>query len=304
MNSIGENDPQNVNIEQNEIEKMQKKEQKRKTIKIYPTFIFLVMLNLSLYFYCNYYSLNFSFFSISLYTFLYKYQFYRLITHHFMHYGICHLFIELLITFYLCKSLEKMIGTILSFIFILVNIISTSLLFVIFILIFKFIGYILNLNFNNDFLYECGMSSLLFSLFTYIIVYKANKQKIFKILNIIHVNVKSASFVVLFMLILFTPNKTFFGNISGMINAYIIKHLIGSKIYPKYEAIYDFEKYFKLNFYDSCYISVMEPNEEMKDYLINIFNNINFSSSQYNEKIICVQMNEIQNPNNNNLFES
>ena len=55
MNSIGENDPQNVNIEQNEIEKMQKKEQKRKTIKIYPTFIFLVMLNLSLYFYCNYY---------------------------------------------------------------------------------------------------------------------------------------------------------------------------------------------------------------------------------------------------------
>ena len=48
----------------------------------------------------------------------------------------------------------------------------------------------------------------------------------------------------------------------------------------------------------------MEPNEEMKDYLINIFNNINFSSSEYNENNICVQMNEIQNPNNNNLFES
>ena len=93
MNINNENEAHNIDINQNQErrrnERQRKKNKNKRNIKIYPTFILLFLLNISLYLSCKYFELKISELSISLYTILIKNQYYRIITHHFMHYGIC-----------------------------------------------------------------------------------------------------------------------------------------------------------------------------------------------------------------------
>ena len=306
MNSNNESESQNVNIEQNENigqqnEQIRQKQKKKfkKTI-IYPTFFFLFILNLSLYLYWKYYYIRLSYFSISLYPIMNKYQFYRFLTHHFMHYGIFHLFVELLITFFICKNLEKMIGTLLSFNIILIMTIMTSFLYFFLIFIFKLIVLIFNMNYNFDFMYECGMSSLLFSLYTYMTQFKKNKDKFIKILNLIAIKSRFSPFYVLIILTFFTPNRTFLGNICGILSAYIIKSLFGYHILPKYEGINDFEAFFKLNYCKCFYTSIIEMNEEMKSNVMEIYTILNLNPTINKQEELGIQMDEIQNNSNNN----
>ena len=158
MNSNNENETQNVNIVQNENinhqnHKKNKKKKKNQKTKIYPTFIVLLIINLSSYLYRQYNTIRLTSLSISLYPVLYKFQFYRFIIHHFIHYNIFHLLIEILVTYYICKNLEKMIGTLLSFSLILVLIFSTSFLFFLSMIIIKFVINIFNFSYNCDFVY-------------------------------------------------------------------------------------------------------------------------------------------------------
>jgi membrane associated rhomboid family serine protease len=306
MNSNNENESQNVNIEQNENigqqnEQIRQKQKKKfkKTI-IYPTFFFLFILNLSLYLYWKYYYIRLSYFSISLYPIINKYQFYRFLTHHFMHYGIFHFFVELLITFFVCKNLEKMIGTLLTFSIILIMMIMTSFLYFLTIFTFKLIVLIFNMNSNFDFMYECGMSSLLFSLYTYITQFKKNKDKFIKLLNLVAIKSRFSPFYILIVLTFFTPNKTFIGNLCGIISAYIIKSLFGYHVLPKYEGINDFEKFFKLNYCKCCYISIIEMNEDMKNNVMEIYTIININPTTNKQEELGIQMDEIQNTSINN----
>jgi len=306
MNSNNENESQNVNIEQNEnigqqnVQIRQKKKKKLNRKIIYPTFFFLFILNISLYYYWKYYYIRLSYFSISLYPIINKYQFYRFLTHHFMHYGICHLFVELLITFYICKNLEKMIGTLLSFNIILIMMIMTSFLYFLILYFIKLIILLFDLNYNFDFMYECGLSSLLFSLYTYMTEFKKNKDKFIKVFNLIAIKTKFSTFYILIILTFFTPNKTFLGNICGIISAYIVKNLFGYHILPKYEGINDFEEFFKLNYCKCCYSSIIEMNQDMNNNLMEIYTIINVNPTINKQEELGIQMDEIQNTSINN----
>ena len=303
MNSNNENESQNVNIEQNENinqQNNQRRNKNRKKIKtniIYLNFMFLFSLNLSLYLYWKYYYIRISYFSISLYPILNKYQLYRFITHHFMHYGICHFFVEIVITFYLCKFIEKIIGTLLTFSLILLMIITTSFLFFMVLLIYKLTALLFNLRYEHDFMYECGMSSLLFSLYSYIFEFRKNKNKQIQLFNSLIIKMSFSSFSILLFLSLFTPNTTFLGNLCGIYSAYIIRIMFSYSILPKYEGVYDFEKYLNLHYNQNWYISIVEPNQEMKEFFSEIFTNIDFQSLEQKKEEFGVQLKEIGNEN-------
>ena len=205
-----------------------------------------------------------------------------------MHYGIFHFFVELLITFFVCKNLEKMIGTLLTFSIILIMMIMTSFLYFLTIFTFKLIVLIFNMNSNFDFMYDCGMSSLLFSLYKYINQFKKNKDKFIKLLNLVAIKSRFSPFYILIVLTFFTPNKTFLGNLCGIISAYIIKSLFGYHVLPKYEGINDFEKFFKLNYCKCCYISIIEMNEDMKNNVMEIYTIININPTTNKQEDIIV----------------
>lgn len=298
MNSDNDNNIYNVNVSENQNRLLNqiKEKKKRKNeldIMIYPTFTFFLIINLGFYFYRKYYSIRLSKFSISLWPILFKYQLYRLITHHFIHYGICHLFIELYFSFYICKYLEKNMGTLYSFYLIFIMIIMTSITYFTLIFLFKFFGKFINFYYNCDFIYECGMSSLLFSLYSYIIDFQKNKNKNIRLINIAIVKMRYSSFYILIALSLFTPNTTFLGNLCGIISAKIIKNKLKNSIFPKFRGVYNFEKKFNLNNYKKFYFSIIEKNEEMKETLKELFKNINFNSFEQKDQL-GIQMKDIE----------
>ncbi len=302
MNSDNENELYNnidfVQNQERDERKKRKKKKKSKNIKTYTSFIFLFTINISMYIAFNYYNFKISEFSISLFPILLKNQFYKLITHHFIHYGIFHLLLELLFTFYICKYLEKMIGTLYTFSLIFVMIIMTSIIYILIVFLFKIIGKIIDINYNGDFMFECGMSSLLFSLYSYIVDFKKNKNKLIKLLNFAVIRMRYSSFYILIALSLFTPNKTFLGNLCGIISAYIIKNIFGYSILPKYIGVYDFEYYFNLNNYKSWYVSIVDQNQDMKELFTEIFNDIDFDSHEQKNEQLGIPMKEIDDSNN------
>ena len=301
MNSDNENDLyNNIDFQQNQESnerKKRKKNKKSKNMKSYSSFIFLFTLNIIMYITFNYYNFKISDYSITLFPILIKNQFYKLITHHFIHYGICHLLIELFFTFYICKYLEKMIGTLYTFSLIFIMIIMTSLTYILIIFLFKILGKIIYIDYNGDFMFECGMSSLLFSLYSYIIDFKKNKNKLIKLLNFAVIKMKYSSYYILIALSLFTPNTTFLGNVCGIISAYIIKNIFGYSILPKYVGVYDFELYFNLYNYKSWYVSIVDNNQDMKDLFVEIFTDIDFNTQEQKHEQLGIQMKEIDNSN-------
>ena len=301
MNINNENEAHNIDINQNQErrrnERQRKKNKNKRNIKIYPTFILLFLLNISLYLSCKYFELKISELSISLYTILIKNQYYRIITHHFMHYGICHLLIEIYFSFYICKSLEKTIGTFYSLIIIFIMIIFTSFFYIFIVLLFKLINDTIDINYNGDFMYECGMSSLLFSLYSYIFEFRKNKNKQIQLFNSLIIKMSFSSFSILLFLSLFTPNTTFLGNLCGIYSDYIIRIMFSYSILPKYEGVYDFENYLNLHYKKNSYISIVEPNQEMKEIFSEIFTNIDFQSLEQKKEEFGVQMKEIENEN-------
>ena len=300
MNLDNENEIQNVelfqNQERNENERQKKKKANKRLIKVYPTFILLLFLNISIYLLCKFYILKISELSISLYTILIKNQYYRIITHHFLHYGICHLLIEIFFSFNISKSLEKTIGTFYSFIIIFVMIIMTSIFYISIILLFKIFNKLIDINFNGDFMYECGMTSLLFSLYSYIFEFRKNKNKQIQLFNSLIIKMSNSSFYILLFLSLFTPNTTFLGNLCGIYSAYIIRVKFGYILLPKFYGVYDFEQYFNLNI-KNWYISLIEPNQEMKEIFSEIFTNIDLESLKQKREELGIQMKEIENEN-------
>ena len=302
MNSDNENELYNnidfVQNQERDERKKRKKKKKSKNIKTYTSFIFLFTINISMYIAFNYYNFKISEFSISLFPILLKNQFYKLITHHFIHYGIFHLLIELLFTFYICKYLEKMIGTLYTFSLIFIMIIMTSITYILILFLFKIIGKIIDIDYNSDFMFECGMSSLLFSLYSYIVDFKKNKNKLIKLLNLAVIRMRYSSFYILIALSLFTPNTTFLGNLCGIISAYIIKNIFGYSILPKYIGVYDFEYYFNLNNYKSWYVSIVDQNQDMKELFTEIFNDIDFDSHEQKNEQLGIPMKDIDDSNN------
>ncbi len=68
-------------------------------------------------------------------------------------------------------------------------------------------------------------------------------------------------------------------------------------ILPKYEGVYDFENYLNLHYKKNSYISIVEPNQEMKEIFSEIFTNIDLESLKQKREELGIQMKEIENEN-------
>ena len=182
------NNNENVNIERNNINRNEINNIYRninnnnnniqtQKQKISLNFIILSIINLSVYFYGNRHTIEISNTSLCLWPIIYENQYYRFITHFFIHFGLFHLLLELLISFYLFLNAEKFLGSMLVFFYINVSLILISSIYVILMLVTKYVSKLVKYKENFDFMYECGMTPLLLSCFTFYFSFSKKKKK-------------------------------------------------------------------------------------------------------------------------------
>ena len=227
------------------------------------------------------------------------YQYYRFITRYFIHFGICHLLLELYITYYLCKYFENTFGSLFTISFILFSMIIVSVvqllmgsLIVFFINLFEIID-------NSIIYYEGGLTSVLFALNTYYNLFDHENFEENNIFTFLSGKGKYSSFTMLLVLYFFTPNKTFVGNLSGILSGYFINGFLLCLL-PKISWIIGFENLFNLNSDDGYfYRYITRKNVLMKSILNQIEPNClrDFEVAESKEK----KDNIIHNNNNNNI---
>ena len=249
------------------------------------------------------------------------YQYYRFITRYFIHFGICHLLLELYITYYLCKYFENTFGSLFTISFILFSMIIVSVvqllmgsLIVFFINLFEIID-------NSIIYYEGGLTSVLFALNTYYNLFDHENFEENNIFTFLSGKGKYSSFTMLLVLYFFTPNKTFVGNLSGILSGYFINGFLLCLL-PKISWIIGFENLFNLNndgyFYRyitsknvlmKTILNQIEPNclrdidtDESKEKNDNIIHNNNNNNINMEDDLMhsCVEMYDFSNNNNEN----
>lgn len=253
------------------------------------------------------------------------YQYYRFITRYFIHFGICHLLLELYITYYLCKYFENTFGSLFTISFILLSMVIVSIvqlfmgsMICFFINLFEIVD-------NSIVYYEGGLTSILFALNTYYNLFDHDIFEENNIFTFLSGKGKYSSFTMLMVLYFFTPNKTFVGNLSGIFSGYFISSIF-SCFLPKISWIIGFEYLFNLN-NDGCFyryitsknvlmkaiLNQIEPNsvremeiEESKEKNDNINHNNSNSNiiiNMGNNNAIhhpSIEMSSIPNNNNEN----
>ena len=280
--------------------------------KITISFILILTINLIIEIYSQFTSLNYRKYVFQYAPIIERNQYYRFISSYFIHYGIWHLIIELYLTYELCYLFENILGTIMSISFIMISMLMNSILHFLMIpltmLLFKIFRNPYDLNYD----YESSLTSVLFSITTFYFLFKDNKNKKIDVLYTFFLNVKYLSITMLFLLYIFTPNKSFFSNLSGIINGYLLKFF--PRIFlPRITWIIDFEK--KLNKQGEIgrlYRFVTSKNILMKNALNELQNNSvveeNLLKNSKNDNInygndfnsIGNQMTELANSQNNN----
>ena len=269
-----QNISQNSNVNNNK----KKTNKIKKDILLYNTQIFFFIINICFFIYCEYYDILYSSFSINVFSIFYKKQFYRIITHHFTHYGFGHILINFIIISFSGIIIEEIIGTFYSFYIMFCLIILSSIIYLFFCVFLKFIFSNNYLSYNFDFLSNLGMNSLIWSLITYNFCFTYKELLI-----------KYYSFYIIYFII----SNSYFGNISGILSGFIIFYL-KKLILPNIKAVKDFETKFNLNNY-SQYINIISQNKRMKNCLNEIFGNEN-KDNLINEGI------ELKNINYNESF--
>jgi len=221
------------------------------------------------------------------------YQFYRVITRYFIHFGIFHLLIELIAFFYLSKTFENMFGTLLTISIIFTGMIIDSIVQLLLIPSFSiFLRGRISLLYN--YFYEGGLTPLLFTLITYFSLYRNNKNQQFSFESIFILRAKYSYFYVLGILYFFTPNRTFYGNVSGIIGGHILKKF-PTYLLPNIKSIKDMEDYYSLNKIKILYRPINFNNKKMKAIL-----------TEYDKDSIedIIESNNIdENTNNKNNIE-
>ena len=303
-NDINNNQNLNVNIERNNnnqpnnpnnnyYRNLNNNNVQNQKQKISINFIILLIINLSVYYYGTYNTIEISNTSLCLWPILYENQYYRFITHFFIHFGLFHLLLELLISFYLFLNIEKFFGSVLVFFYINISLIFISILYVIIMLSTKYISKIIKYKENFDFMYECGMTPMLLSCFTFYFLFSKKKNKNLNIMNIIEIKGKYAPWFVLFILYFFTPNTSFCGNLSGIITAYLIYNYLGNIVLPKVKWIQEVEKSLGINKILIIYSNLINRDEEFYQNLDELEN---FCKNSFNESNNNgIQMREIRN---------
>ena len=221
-----------------------------------------------------------------------KYQLYRIITRYFIHFGVIHLILELIAIFYLCKFLENSFGTLLTLCILFISMILDSFIQLLIIPIFSFFlrG---RISLLYNYFYEGGLTPIVFTLLTYYYLFRRNSNRQFNFESILILRAKYSYIYLLILLYCFTPNRTFYGNVSGIIGGHLLKKY-GNYFLPKINWINDLENNFSLNKIKVLYRYINISNKKMKDTLIE------YDRDSVEELSIIYENNEKDNKKNNN----
>ena len=270
------------------------------------SFIFLFVICISLKFYSYYYSdiknENYVFQYISIISYN---QYYRFITRYFIHFGNCHVFLELYLAYKLLYYFENQFGTLITINYINISMILISLINLFFLVLTKF--FLAILFFKNNYInlsYEGGLTPLLLSLYSFYFIFEKNNNTILYLFRIIIIRGNDLSFLLVFILYFFTPNNSIIGNISGIFSSYFIYEMRGV-ILPKVKWIQDFEKSLLSRITFSIYRNLTNDSPIMRkiidEYDIGNLNDLENGYKNFNENVLqMLELRDVSNDNNQN----
>ena len=177
---------------------------------------------------------------------IYHNQYYRLISRYFVHFGIGHLILELFIAFFLLYLFENIYGSLFTFFFIIIGMFINSLIQLgISVGVFYYIYYfqIVDTSAVN---YEGGFAPILFALNTFLTLFDNSYISENNFPTIAYFKSPYSSFYILVIIAFITPNRSFIGNLSGILTGYFIRYFKISFL-PKISWLIAFENFFKLN---------------------------------------------------------
>ena len=190
----------------------------------------------------------------------------------------------------------------------LINSVIHFLMMPISVFLFKVFNMFYDLNYD----YESSLTSVLFTMSNFYLLFKDIKDKRFDLFYTVFIKVKYINFIALICLYCFTPNKSIFSNLSGIISGYLFK-FFPMIFLPKVTWIDEFEIKFGLKKFDSLYRCITYKNKRMRKALNELQNgsvvdesllkNRSENDNNYGNDFNNTghQMNELANNQNNNI---
>ena len=250
------------------------------------SFKLFFILNTLAYIHSNFKSYQLKNYILCLYPIINKKQYFRLIICHFYHNCFFDFCINMVGFFFATKYLEREIGSLYTIIIIFHALIITSILFIIFMWLCKFLIRFTEYNFTS----QCGFSSIDFCLFLSYFLLKKNYRRNITISFLDFRGIYSVYFVILIFQLI-TPSASFIFNLCGTSTAFLAFNILKFISFPRNYWVGDFEKLLRLNKQKNC---------EILDFL-------GYFSSDYNENIISNikeldyffgNVNQVKNNNN------
>ena len=279
-NNLGENQNENehdlnainINNNQNNINQNQINNQDNNTFNIFSKFpeitisyLIFFIINIIIFIYSQFLPLEKTTFVFQYRPVTSKNQLYRLITRYFIHFGFAHLILEQVTFFYLTKYFESKFGTLITLSIIFISMILVSIINILIIPIFSlFLSY--RVSILLDHAYEGGLTPVIFAMVTYFSLFKKNRHERLLLNNFFLLRVKYSYLYLLGILYFFTPNRSFYGNISGIFGGFILKKYRNIFL-PKLIWIFDLEKNSCLNHIKNLYKKININNNEMINML-------------------------------------
>jgi membrane associated rhomboid family serine protease len=279
-NNLGENQNENehdlnainINNNQNNINQNQINNQDNNTFNIFSKFpeitisyLIFFIINIIIFIYSQFLPLEKTTFVFQYRPVTSKNQLYRLITRYFIHFGFAHLILEQVTFFYLTKYFESKFGTLLTLSIIFVSMMLVSIINILIIPIFSlFLSY--RVSILLDHAYEGGLTPMIFAMVTYFSLFKKNRHERLLLNNFFLLRVKYSYLYLLGILYFFTPNRSFYGNVSGIFGGFILKKYRNIFL-PKLIWIFDLEKNSCLNHIKNLYKKININNNEMINML-------------------------------------
>ena len=279
-NNLGENQNENehdlnainINNNQNNINQNQINNQDNNTFNIFSKFpeitisyLIFFIINIIIFIYSQFLPLEKTTFVFQYRPVTSKNQLYRLITRYFIHFGFAHLILEQVTFFYLTKYFESKFGTLITLSIIFISMILVSIINILIIPIFSlFLSY--RVSILLDHAYEGGLTPMIFAMVTYFSLFKKNRHERLLLNNFFLLRVKYSYLYLLGILYFFTPNRSFYGNVSGIFGGFILKKYRNIFL-PKLIWIFDLEKNSCLNHIKNLYKKININNNEMINML-------------------------------------
>ena len=229
------------------------------------SYLFFLIINIVLLIYSQIFPIETSTFIFQYRPIVSKLQLYRIITRYFIHFGFAHFILEQISFFYVSKYFENKFGTLLTLSIIFISMILDCIIHIILIPFFTlFLSYRVSIILDHS--YEGGLTPVLFTLVTYFSLFEKNRNERFFFENFFLLRVKYSYVYLLGILYFFTPNRSFYGNISGILGGFILKQF-RKVLLPKIIWIYDFELCIGLNRIKILYRKLNINNKQMRKML-------------------------------------